>query len=81
LKSYLQTIGLDVELVPASNTTTIPPATSTNIHQQTRNVDPAQQRLSTNEQQYQVRSNTVNIAQTPQQPQIVMLSNNVNNRN
>ncbi|CAF4707965.1 unnamed protein product, partial [Rotaria magnacalcarata] len=29
LKSYLQTIGLDVELVPASNTTTIPPATST----------------------------------------------------
>ncbi|CAF1974160.1 unnamed protein product [Rotaria magnacalcarata] len=81
LKSYLQTIGLDVELVPASNTTTIPPATSTNIHQQTRNVDPVQQRLSTNEQQYQVRSNTVNIAQTPQQPQIVMLSNNVNNRN
>jgi hypothetical protein len=78
LKSYLQTIGLDVELVPASNTTT-----TTDIPQQSRNIDPVQQRLSTNEQQqqqYQIRPNTVNVSQTPQQPQIVMLSNNDNNR-
>ncbi|CAF1212122.1 unnamed protein product [Rotaria sordida] len=80
LKSYLQTIGLDVELVPASNTTTTT-TTTTNIHQQSRNVDPIQQRLSTNEQQYQIHSNTVNISQTPPQPQIVMLPNNINNRN
>jgi hypothetical protein len=73
LKSYLQTIGLDVELVPASNTTT-------DIPQQSRNIDPVQQRLSTNEQQYQIRPNTVNISQTAQQPQVVMLSNNDNNR-
>ncbi|CAF5197099.1 unnamed protein product, partial [Rotaria sp. Silwood1] len=36
--------------------------------------------LSTNEQQYQIRSNTINISQAPQQPQIVMLPNNINNR-
>jgi hypothetical protein len=83
LKSYLRTIGLDVELVPASNTTT---TTTPDIPQQSRNIDPVQQRLSTNEQQqqqqqqYQIRSNNVNISQTPQQPQIVMLSNNDNNR-
>ena len=74
LKNYLKTIGLDVELVSASNTTQ-----SNEIPiQQPRNIDPIQQRISTNEQQqqYQVRSHTINVAQTPQQPQIVMLSNN-----
>ena len=77
LKSYLKTIGLDVELVPASNT-----APSNEVpqqqQQQPRNIDPIQQRLSTNEQQhqFQARSNTINVAQTPQQPQIVMLANN-----
>jgi hypothetical protein len=86
LKSYLQTIGLDVELVPASNTTTTATTTTTtttDIPQQSRNIDPVQQRLSTNEQQqYQIRPNTVNVSQpTPQQPQVVMLSNNDNNRN
>ncbi|CAF4699988.1 unnamed protein product [Rotaria sp. Silwood1] len=87
LKKYLQTIGLDVELVPASNTTTATTTTTstattttTNVHQQPRNIDPVQQRLSTNEQQYQIRSNTINISQAPQQPQIVMLPNNISNR-
>lgn len=61
LKSYLQTIGLDVELVPASSSTqsnetlTRTPIETTNI--------------------YQTRSNTINVSQTPQQPKIVMLSN------
>ena len=71
LKSYLQTLGLDVEVVPASNTA--------NVHQQSRNLDSTQQRLSTSEQQqYQIRSNTVDISQSPQ---IAMLANNDNNRN
>jgi hypothetical protein len=77
LQVYLQKIGLDVELVPASNTTTT--TTTTEVHHQPRNIDPVQQRLSTNEQQqqYQVRSTTVNVSQ---QPQTVMLSNTDNNR-
>ncbi len=76
LKTYLQTIGLDVELVSASNAT--PP---TEVPQsQSRNIDPVQQRISTNEHQYQIPSNTVNVAPTTQQPQIVMLANNDNNR-
>lgn len=76
LKSYLQTIGLDVELVPASNPTPEPPQPPA------RSLDPVQQRLPNTEQhQYQVRPNTVNVSQTPQQPQIVMLSNNDGNSN
>lgn len=83
LKNYLKTIGLDVELVPASNATPsneVPPAPppQQQQQQQARNIDPIQQRLPTNEQphQFQTRSNTINVAQTPQQPQIVMLANN-----
>ena len=86
LKTYLRTIGLDVELVPASNTTTAP-SIEMPPQQQTRNLDTVQQRISTNEQQqqqqqqqYELHPNTVNIAQTPQQPQIVMLPNDDNTR-
>ena len=73
LKSYLQTIGLDVELVPVSNA-------ASDVPQQSRPVDHVPQRASTtdeqqNQQQFHARSSTNSIVPVPQQPQVVMLAN------